>query len=110
LGIIGLGNMGYGHMGNINAGRVPDVELTAVCDLDEGKRERALLDACADEARLQHLTRETEEPAHHRERTDGEDVSERAHATGVTPFFRMMLPYLRVSPVMTIAYAFFARS
>ena len=31
-------------------------------------------------------------------------------AIGVTPFFKMMLPYFAVSPEMTTAYAFFARS
>ena len=29
---------------------------------------------------------------------------------GVTPFLRMMLPYFAVSPEITTAYAFFARS
>lgn len=29
---------------------------------------------------------------------------------GVTPFFKMMLPYLAVSPVITTAKAFLARS
>lgn len=33
LGIIGLGNMGTGHMMNILNGKVPNVELTAVCDI-----------------------------------------------------------------------------
>jgi len=32
------------------------------------------------------------------------------NATGVTPFFNMMLPNLAVSPDMTTAYAFLARS
>ena len=31
-------------------------------------------------------------------------------STGVTPFFRMMLPYFAVSPVSTTAKADFARS
>jgi predicted dehydrogenase len=34
LGIIGLGNMGRGHTRNIEAGKVPGVELVAVCDID----------------------------------------------------------------------------
>ena len=33
LGIVGLGNMGSGHMMNILSGKVPNVELTAVCDI-----------------------------------------------------------------------------
>ena len=32
LGIIGVGNMGSGHAGNIVNGRCPDFELTALCD------------------------------------------------------------------------------
>ncbi len=32
LGIIGIGNMGTGHMGNVIAGRCPDLELVAVAD------------------------------------------------------------------------------
>ena len=32
------------------------------------------------------------------------------HGTGVTPFFRMILPYFAVSPVMTMAKAVLARS
>ena len=34
VGIIGVGNMGCGHAGNILAGRTPDFELTAVADID----------------------------------------------------------------------------
>ncbi len=34
LGIIGLGNMGSGHMTNILTGKVTNVELTALCDID----------------------------------------------------------------------------
>lgn len=33
LGIVGLGNMGSGHMMNILNGKVPNVELAAVCDI-----------------------------------------------------------------------------
>lgn len=33
LAIVGLGNMGSGHMMNILSGKVPGVELTAVCDI-----------------------------------------------------------------------------
>ena len=41
LGIIGLGNMGYGHIGNIAAGLVPEVEVAAICDIDPAKLDRA---------------------------------------------------------------------
>ena len=34
LGIIGIGNMGTGHAGNILAGKCPDIELTAVADIN----------------------------------------------------------------------------
>lgn len=34
LGIIGIGNMGNGHIGNIAQGKVPSVELAALCDTD----------------------------------------------------------------------------
>lgn len=37
LGIIGLGNMGSSHIGNILGGRTNHVELTAVCDIDPEK-------------------------------------------------------------------------
>ena len=35
LGIIGLGNMGSAHAGQILAGKIPGCELAAVCDADE---------------------------------------------------------------------------
>ncbi len=35
LGIIGLGNMGTGHINNFNAGKIPNGEIAAVCDIDE---------------------------------------------------------------------------
>lgn len=35
LGIIGLGNMGSTHARNLVAGQVPNIELTAVADIDE---------------------------------------------------------------------------
>lgn len=41
LGIIGVGNMGTGHAKNIMAGKCPEVELTAVADLDPKRREWA---------------------------------------------------------------------
>lgn len=40
LGIIGLGNMGSGHLGNILAGMCPEIEVTAIADRRESCRER----------------------------------------------------------------------
>lgn len=40
LGLIGLGNMGQAHASNLLAGKVPSIELTAVCDQDAGKFSR----------------------------------------------------------------------
>lgn len=39
LGIIGAGNIGSGHIGNIQAGLSPEVEITAVADRRESRRE-----------------------------------------------------------------------
>ena len=39
VGIIGIGNMGSAHAANINKGKVPNVELAALCDIAEGRRE-----------------------------------------------------------------------
>ena len=39
LGIIGLGNMGTGHARNIVSGKVPNVELTAIADIDDSRLE-----------------------------------------------------------------------
>ena len=33
VGIIGFGNMGSGHFGNIKAGRCPEIVVTAVADV-----------------------------------------------------------------------------
>ena len=41
LGIIGAGNMGSGHIENILAGLCPDIEVTAVADRRESRREWA---------------------------------------------------------------------
>ena len=41
LGIIGVGNMGSGHAANILAGKCPDIELTAVADRREARRQWA---------------------------------------------------------------------
>lgn len=38
LGIIGIGNMGSGHIGNLLKGLVPEIELTAVADIREARR------------------------------------------------------------------------
>ncbi len=40
LGIIGLGNMGTGHLGNILAGQCPEIEVTAIADRRESCRAR----------------------------------------------------------------------
>ncbi len=39
IGIIGYGNMGTGHVGNLMSGKVPKMELTAVCDIALARRE-----------------------------------------------------------------------
>lgn len=44
IGIIGYGNMGTGHVKNIMAGKVPKMELAAVCDTDIDRRK-----ACSNE-------------------------------------------------------------
>ena len=41
LGIIGVGNMGSGHAANILAGKCPEIELTAVGDRREARRQWA---------------------------------------------------------------------
>lgn len=41
LGIVGLGNMGTGHFYNVFEGKSPSVEITAVCDINPEKLERA---------------------------------------------------------------------
>lgn len=41
LGIIGVGNMGRGHIKNIVEGKCPEVEVAAVADIDSGKFEWA---------------------------------------------------------------------
>ena len=41
LGIIGIGNMGSGHCGNILNGLTPEIALTAVADLRESRRDWA---------------------------------------------------------------------
>lgn len=41
LGIIGYGNMGTGHVNRIKDGKVPNMELTAICDISEVRRKAA---------------------------------------------------------------------
>lgn len=42
LGIIGIGNMGSGHCNSVVKGEVPDMELSAVADMKESRRQWAL--------------------------------------------------------------------
>lgn len=44
IGVIGYGNMGTGHVSNLKAGMVPEMELTAVCDISQARREAAKAD------------------------------------------------------------------
>ena len=37
LGILGMGNMGSGHMEHIFNGRCPEIELTAVADINPAR-------------------------------------------------------------------------
>ena len=41
LGVVGYGNMGTSHCKKIQAGRVPNMEVTAICDCNEARREAA---------------------------------------------------------------------
>ncbi len=41
FGVVGLGNMGSSHSRNLDQGVVPEIELTAVCDIAEERREWA---------------------------------------------------------------------
>lgn len=41
LGVIGFGNMGTAHCKNVFSGEVPGMELTAICDIAEKRREAA---------------------------------------------------------------------
>lgn len=41
FGIIGIGNMGHTHAKNIFEGKISNLKLTAVCDIDEAKLEKA---------------------------------------------------------------------
>ena len=42
LGIIGVGNMGSGHIENIVAGKCPEIEVTAIADRKEDRRQWAI--------------------------------------------------------------------
>ncbi len=44
MGIIGFGNMGMQHARNISEGRVPKMELAAICDIDPEKAAKAKSD------------------------------------------------------------------
>lgn len=41
LGVIGIGNMGSGHCNSVIEGKIPEMELTAVADLKESRRQWA---------------------------------------------------------------------
>ena len=41
LGIIGLGNMGSGHIDNYLGGHLKNITITAICDIDPQKLENA---------------------------------------------------------------------
>lgn len=38
LGIVGFGNMGSGHARNLTEGKIPEAELTSICDIDPERR------------------------------------------------------------------------
>ncbi len=41
LGVVGYGNMGTSHCKNVGTGKVPNMELTAICDCSEARRDVA---------------------------------------------------------------------
>lgn len=41
IGILGMGNMGSGHLDNILCGKCPEIEVTAVCDVNPARLEWA---------------------------------------------------------------------
>ena len=41
LGVIGYGNMGSTHVRNIMTGKVPNMEVGAICDISAARREAA---------------------------------------------------------------------
>ena len=38
MGIIGVGNMGSGHLSNIVGGKCPEIKVTAVCDINPDRK------------------------------------------------------------------------
>ena len=52
LGIIGIGNMGTGHLNNILSRKCPEIEVTAVADINPARLENAL--TMAEKARAEH--------------------------------------------------------
>ena len=52
LGIIGVGNMGSAHLNNIMARKCPEIEVTAVADIDTARLDNAR--AIVDKARAEH--------------------------------------------------------
>ena len=52
LGIIGVGNMGTSHLNNIMAGKCPEIEVTAVADIEPARLDNAR--AIVDKARAEH--------------------------------------------------------
>ena len=38
FGVVGIGNMGSSHSVKLDQGTVPEIELTAVCDVKEERR------------------------------------------------------------------------
>ena len=41
IGIVGFGNIGSSHSKSLTSGKVPEMELTAICDVLEERRELA---------------------------------------------------------------------
>ncbi len=52
LGIIGVGNMGSAHLNNIMARKCPEIEVTAVADIDTARLDNAR--AIVEKARVEH--------------------------------------------------------
>lgn len=44
VGIIGIGNMGYAHLQTVTAGIIPDMTVTAVCDINPERLKAAKAD------------------------------------------------------------------
>ena len=52
LGIIGIGNMGTGHLGNILGRQCPEIEVTAVADINPARLDHAR--SMVEKARAEH--------------------------------------------------------